>query len=55
MRIRGLPRIEQHKPDMKRERERERLTEDFRDIRGTACAGKVPQPRPSFSTPKLER
>jgi len=55
MRIRALPRIEQHRPDMKRERERERLTEDFRDIRGTACAGRVPQPRPSFSTPKLER
>jgi len=53
MRIRALPRIEQHRPDMKRERERE--SEDFRDIRGTACAGRVPQPRPSFSTPKLER
>ncbi len=39
----------------KRESEGERLTEDFRDIRGTACAGRVPQPRPSFSTPKLER
>ncbi len=37
------------------ERGRGRLTEDFRDIRGTACAGRVPQPRPSFSTPKLER